>query len=102
MARSWVELLRPSARPRVVWVMEGVKGGFQNVRWEVVRDRINGTTAEGWLRCLKTFFREREFTMEWDGKVRGKGRTNVGAPQGSPLWPVIFLIYMAPILEEME
>ena len=32
------------------------------------------------------------------------GKTNVGVPQGSesPLSPVVFLIYMAPILEEME
>ena len=34
--------------------------------------------------------------------MRGRGKTNVGAPQGSPLSPVIFLIYMAPILEAME
>ena len=86
----------------VVWVMEDVQGGFQNVQWEVVRDRIKGTAAEGWLGWLKTFFRKREFTIEWDGKKRGQGRTNVGAPQGSPLSPVLFLIYMAPILEEME
>ena len=58
--------------------------------------------AEGWLGWLKTFFRKREFTIEWDGKKRGQGKTNVGAPLGSPLSPVIFLIYMAPILEEME
>ena len=82
--------------------MEDVQGGFQNVQWEVVRDRIKGTAAEGWLGWLKMFFRKREFTIEWDGRKRRQGRTNVGAPQGSPLSPVIFLIYMAPILEEME
>ena len=30
------------------------------------------------------------------------GKTNMGVPQGSPLSPVIFLIFMVPILEEME
>ena len=40
--------------------------------------------------------------MEWDGKVRGKGRTNIGAPQESPLSPVIFLIWMASIITKME
>lgn len=82
--------------------MEDVKEGFQNMQWQVVRDRIKGTAAEGWLAWLKTFFWKREFTIEWDSKVRGNSRTNVGAPQGSPLSPVIFLIYMAPILEDME
>ena len=47
-------------------------------------------------------FRKREFSMEWDGVTKGRGRTNVGVPQGSPLPPVIFLIFMAPILEEIE
>jgi len=40
--------------------------------------------------------------LEWDGKVRGKGKTNIGAPQGSPLLQVIFLIWMAPIMTKME
>ena len=55
-----------------------------------------------WTGYLRDFFRAREFTMEWDGVTRGRGKTNVGAPQGSPLSPVVFLIFMAPILEAME
>ena len=47
-------------------------------------------------------FRKREFSMEWDGVTKGRGRTNVGVPQGSPLSLVIFIIFMAPILEEIE
>ena len=38
----------------------------------------------------------------WDKVVRGRGKTNVGAPQGFPLSLVVFLIFMAPILEAME
>ena len=40
--------------------------------------------------------------MGWDGEEKGLGRTNVGVPQGSPLSPIIFHIFMVPILEEME
>jgi len=40
--------------------------------------------------------------LEWDGKIQGKGKTNIGALQGSPLSPVIFLIWMAPIITKME
>ena len=40
------------------------------------------------------------YGMGWVNK--GKGKTNVGGPQGSPLKPVVFLIFMAPILEAME
>lgn len=55
-----------------------------------------------WSGYLKAFFRAREFTIEWNGVVGGKGMTNVGMLQGSPLSPVVFLIFMAPILEAME
>lgn len=79
-------------------MLEDVKGGFQNVKWEV-RSKGPNQGNGGWL---KTFFKKREFTIEWDRKVRGNGKMNVGAPQSSPLWLVIFLIYIAPILEEIE
>ena len=51
---------------------------------------------------MREFFRPRQFEVEWDGKVHGRGSANIGVPQGSPLSPVVFLIWMAPILERME
>ena len=38
----------------------------------------------------------------WDGRVRGRVRTNIGAPQGLPVSPVLFLVWMAPIIIKME
>ena len=32
----------------------------------------------------------------------GEGKSTVGVPQGSPLSPVLFLVWMAMILVEME
>ena len=40
--------------------------------------------------------------MEWDSENKGPGKTNVGVPQGLPLSPIVFLIFMAPIMDEME
>ena len=55
-----------------------------------------------WSGWISKFFRQKDFTIEWDGKIRGNGKTNVGVPQGSPLSPFVFVIYMAPILEDMD
>ena len=63
-----------------------------------------GKSEEGrkWIPWCREFFRAREFEMEWDGRVRGRGRTNIGAPQELPDSPVLFLIWIAPIIAKME
>ena len=85
------------------WGLWDVKGGFQNVKKDMVLRKIQETEGgRRWSGWISKFFRQRDFTMEWDGKIRGNGKTNAGVPQGSPLSPVVFLIYMATILEDME
>ena len=43
-----------------------------------------------------------EFEVAWDGSVRDRGAAAKGVPQASPLSPILFLVFMAPILEKME
>jgi len=63
-----------------------VKGGFKNVGEEdVVRELEKSEEGKKWIPWVTQFFLAREFEIEWDGKVRGKGKKNAGAPQGSPL-----------------
>ena len=80
-----------------------VKGGFGNVTKKEVIERM-GLTGEGrrWRKWMTNFMWERAFVVSWDGKNKGGGKTNVGVPQGSTLSPVVFLIWIATILEEME
>ena len=87
----------------VGWAFWDVKGGFQNVRSADVLNRIGRCgPLRCWLSWLERFMSPREFEVAWDGSVRGRGAAAKGVPQGSPLSPVLFLVFMAPILEEME
>jgi len=92
-----------AAEGAVAWNIWDVKGGFQNVREEdVIRELEKSEEGKKCIPCVKQFFQAREFELKWDGKVRRKGKTNIGAPQGSPLSLVIFLIWMALIITKME
>ena len=82
--------------------MEDVKRGFNNIISQEVVRSVAGSSKRGWYRWLKDFFRPRQFEVEWDSKVQGRSLANMGVSQGSPLSPVVFLIWMAPILERME
>ena len=87
----------------VAWGFWDVSGGFQKVIPTQVLERMDKTRiGRKWKKWTSEFMRERSFQVSWDGVDRGVGKTNLGVPQGSPLSPVIFLIWMAPILEEME
>ena len=83
---------------RVSWGMRDVQGALQDETQEALIQRCQQTEkAKGWTGYLKDLFRAHGFMIEWDC---GTGRTNMGG--GSPLSMVVFLSFMAPILEAME
>ena len=78
---------------RAEWRFWDVKGGFQDVRWEPVMERLSDhPEGRRWLPWLTNVFGRRDFEVVWDGTSKGWGRTSNGVPQGSPLSPVLFLI----------
>ena len=69
---------------------------------DVIKELEKSEEGRKWIPWVRRFFRARKLVMECDGKKRGRGKTNIGAPQRSPLSPVIFLIWIAPIITKIE
>ena len=87
----------------VGWGFWDVKGGFQNVKeQDVLKEIEKSEEGKRWIPWIGGFFRDRRFKLEWDRKMRGRGKTNLVALQGSSLSPIIFLIWMTSIIRKME
>ncbi len=84
-------------------VMEDVKGTSNIVKRgrliEQLKTTEGGTKRVQWVEIS---MHERTFSVEWDGVARGAGRAGEGVLQGSPLSPILFLIYLAPKIYRME
>ena len=80
-----------------------VKSAFLLVTLEKEKAAIQHTKAARWIPHISTFLAPREFAIGWD-KQSEAGRATLynGAPQGSPLSPILFLIFLAPMLQEVE
>ena len=52
--------------------------------------------------CIDHFLRPREFEVKVDGKRIGKGTMTGGTPQGSPLSPALFTVYMSAMVRRVE
>jgi len=47
--------------------------------------------------CVSSFLGERSCTLVFQGPPGTPAPVNVGAPQGSPISPLLFLLYVAPL-----
>ena len=75
------------------WGFWDLNGSFQNITKKELYEKM-GMMVGGrrWRKCMSSFMCRRSFTISWDGKDSGVGKTNVGVPQGSLLSPVVFPI----------
>jgi len=80
-----------------------VKGAFDNVSAErlVVTMKKMGLpfSIVDWV---ESFLSERKTQLAFDGLTEAMGPVQTGIPQGSPISPILFLIYLQPLFEHLS
>ena len=62
------------------WGFWDVKEGFQNVREEnIIKEMEKSEEGRNLISWVTEFFRARRFKLEWDGKTKERGKTNLRA-----------------------
>jgi len=75
-----------------------IKGGFDNVDHGTLLRRLRSKdTPEYMIRWISNFIADRQWAIIFPGSPRIMKCINTGIPPGSPLFPILFVIYVEPL-----
>jgi hypothetical protein len=93
-----------SSKKHVVSVLSlDISGAFNTVNHMRLLDNLRRKQVPLWfVRTIRSFLSERTVIFTIDGEDTAPQQPVAGVPQGSPLSPILFLFYNAPLLEALN
>ena len=80
-----------------------VKGAFDHVSKPRLLNRMMELQLDPCLiRWRESFLSDRRVSMVIDGEPMIEYRVTMGMPQGSPVTPILFAIYLSGVFKEVE
>ena len=90
---------RPNGKKNITSVLFlDIKGAFDHVsKPKLLASMANLRLPSNLISWVASFLSERTIRLAFDGKIQEETAINIGVPQGSPISPILFLIYTRDI-----
>ncbi|KAM5347429.1 hypothetical protein ACJ41O_010434 [Fusarium nematophilum] len=101
--KAWTRKMRRAVRKKATLLGLDISGAFDNIDREKLLEILIEKGLPAWLVVfIWSFLSCRSTVLKMPGSTTEPFFVNIGIPQGSPLSPILFLFFAAPILELID